>query len=323
MKKGINYLLVNSTFLIFIIYLLFKLNILKNIIDLVILVTLSLILSYIIYPLCKKLNKYINYNLSILITYIFLTILLILFTYLLIPKFNFINNIIDLFSNLLKFENILNDKYNLNINLDIYIDNIINYMINNSVFLIKNILNYLIKLLFILILSICILLNIKYIKIFIDNLKYKELIYRINNKLKLYLITNIKIIIIQFIEYTLLFLIIGHPNYLLLGILNSLNTFIPFIGSFITNIIAIITSSVISKKLLLLTSLISIIMPLIDAYIITPKIYKEDTKISQTLYLIMLIICATLFKVYGIVLALPLLIIIIEILKYKNIVKQL
>ena len=315
MKKGINYLLLNSTFLIFIIYILLKLNILKSIIDLILLITLSLILSYIVYPLYKKTNIYV-----LIITYILLITLVLLIIYLMIPN---INNILDLFSNLLKFENILNNKYNLNINLDIYLNKIISYIINNSVFLIKNILNYLSKLLFIIVLSICILLNIDYIKIFINNLKYKKLIYNINNKLKIYLITNIKILMIQFIEYTLLFFIIGHPNYLLLGILNSLNTFIPFIGSFITNIIAIITSSVISKKLLILTSLISIIMPIIDSYIITPKIYKEDNKIPQTLYLIMLIICGTLFKVYGIIISLPLLIIIIEILKYKNIVKEL
>jgi predicted PurR-regulated permease PerM len=133
---------------------------------------------------------------------------------------------------------------------------------------------------------------------------------------------NLKIILIQFIEYLILFLIIGHPNYLLLGILNSLNTFIPFIGTIFTNIIAITTASVISKRLLILTSIISIIMPQIDAYFITPKIYKNTNKIPQTLYIATMIILGSIFKMYGVILSLPLLIIILEIIKYKNIVKN-
>ena len=152
--------------------------------------------------------------------------------------------------------------------------------------------------------------------------KYKKLIYNIHIKLQYYLIANVKILCIQFIEYTVIFMIIGHPNYLLLGILNSLNTFIPYVGSMITNIIAIITASIINKKLLFFTSIISIVMPQIDAYFITPKIYKQSNEIPQTLYIITMIIMGSLFKIWGVIISLPALIIVIEIIKYKNIVKN-
>ena len=323
MKKGINYLLVNSTFLIFIVFILNKLDVLNNIIDTLLLIFLSLILSYIIYPIYKAINRKINNILSIVITYTLLLLFIFIVVYSIIPKTNFINKVIDLFSNILKFENIIKDKYNINLDIDIYLETIINYILNNSLFLIKNIFKYLSKLLFIVILSICILININYIKLLIEKIKYKELIYNINNKLNNYLISSLKVIIIQFIEYTFIFLIIGHPNYLLLGILNSLNTFIPFLGSIITNIIAITTSSVISKKLLILTSIVSILLPQIDCYIITPKIYSKDNRIPETLYIITMIILGSLFNFYGIILSLPILIIVIEILKYKNIVKNI
>ena len=323
MKKGINYLLVNSTFLIFIVFILNKLDVLNNIIDTLLLIFLSLILSYIIYPIYKAINRKINNILSIVITYTLLLLFIFIVVYSIIPKTNFINKVIDLFSNILKFENIIKDKYNINLDIDIYLERIINYILNNSLFLIKNIFKYLSKLLFIVILSICILININYIKLLIEKIKYKELIYNINNKLNNYLISSLKVIIIQFIEYTFIFLIIGHPNYLLLGILNSLNTFIPFLGSIITNIIAITTSSVISKKLLILTSIVSILLPQIDCYIITPKIYSKDNRIPETLYIITMIILGSLFNFYGIILSLPILIIVIEILKYKNIVKNI
>ena len=149
-------------------------------------------------------------------------------------------------------------------------------------------------------------------------MKYSLLIYNINEKLKNYVIANLKIILIQTIEYTLVFYIIGHPNYLLLGLLNSLNTMIPLFGSIITNVIAITTASVISTKLLILTSIVSIVLPNIDAYLITPKIYKSTNKLSQTLSISVVIIGGMLFGFYGVLLALPVLIIIIEIIKYKK-----
>lgn len=321
-KEGINYILINSTFFIFIIYFLNKLNILSKLFDILILLILSIILSYIIYPIYKKLSNVLDKKISILIIYLSLILIIILFVYSIIPNMHFIRNIISLFNNVILFINKLNIRYSLNINIDFYIEKVTNYLINNSIFLLKNIIDYLSKIIFIIILSICILLNINYIKKIINKFKYKDLIYNINNKLKHYLIANLKIILIQFIEYTLLFLVIGHPNYLLLGILNSLNTFIPFIGAIITNIIAITTSSVINKKLLILTSIISVIMPQIDAYFITPKIYKNTNKIPQTLYISTMILLGSIFKIYGVIFSLPLLIIILEIIKYKNIVKD-
>ena len=105
---------------------------------------------------------------------------------------------------------------------------------------------------------------------------------------------------------------------MLLGLLNSLNTMIPLFGSIITNVIAITTASVISTKLLILTSIISIVLPNIDAYLITPKIYKSTNKLSQTLSISVVIIGGMLFGFYGVLLALPVLIIIIEIIKYKK-----
>jgi len=321
-KEGINYILINSTFLIFIFYILYKINILNTIIELFVLIFLSIIFSYVIYPIYIRLSNKFNKIISITIIYISIIIFLFILIYSIVPKTHFINKIMDLLSNILKFENILNKKLNININLDLYIEKFVEYILNNSLFIIKNLIKSLSKFIFIMILSICIILNVDYIKVIINRLKYRELLNNIDIKLKKYLIANIKIVVIQLIEYTIIFLIIGHPNYLLLGILNSINSFIPYVGTLLTDIIAITTASVINKKLFILTSIVSIIMPQIDCYIINPMIYKDTNKIPQTLYITTLIICGTLFKIYGIIFSLPLLIIIIEILKYKNIVKH-
>ena len=319
-KDSTNYMLINCTIFIFMFYLLLKIGILNKVLDFILIIFLSFTLSYIIYPIYKKLNKNINKLLSVFIIYGTLISIIILFIYMIIPNTNFILKLNDLFTNILVFINKLNQKYNLNINLEEYLNNIINYFINNSVFLIKNIFNFFSKIVFIVILSICILINMELLKDLINKLKNKVLIYNINDALKNYLVANIKILAIQFVEYTFVFLLIGHPNYILLGILNSVNTFIPFVGSIITNVVAITTASVISKNLLIKTAIVSIVLPNIDAYLVSPKIYNSANKISKTLTIAAILIGGYLFDFYGIIFAIPITIIVIEVLKYYKII---
>ena len=320
-NNDINYKLVNTTLFFFIIYLLYKLNFLNKIIDVISLIIISLIFAYIIYPIYKKLNKKLNRYISVIIIYFIFTLIILFTIYLLLPSSNFMLKIIDLFNNILLFINNLNIKYNLNINIEEFLNKIISYILNNGIFIISNVFNVITKFIFIIILSICIIFNIDIIKKYICKYKHIKLISNINSKLKNYVVANLKIIIIQIIEYTIIFYIIGHPNYLLLGLLNSINSFIPVFGSIITNIIAVTTASVISKKLLILTSIISIVLPNIDAYFISPRIYKNTNKLSQTLTISVIILGGVLFGFYGLILSLPLLIIIIEIIKYTNIKK--
>ena len=319
-KDSTNYMLINCTIFIFMFYLLLKIGILNKVLDFILIIFLSFTLSYIIYPIYKKLNKKINKLLSVFIIYGTLISIIILFIYMIIPNTNFILKLNDLFTNILVFINKLNQKYNLNINLEEYLNNIINYFINNSVFLIKNIFNFFSNIVFIVILSICILINMELLKDLINKLKNKVLIYNINDALKNYLVANIKILVIQFVEYTFVFLLIGHPNYILLGILNSVNTFIPFVGSIITNVVAITTASVISKNLLIKTAIVSIVLPNIDAYLVSPKIYNSANKISKTLTIAAILIGGYLFDFYGIIFAIPITIIVIEVLKYYKII---
>ena len=319
-KDSTNYILINCAIFIFMFYLLLKIGILNKILDFILIIFLSFTLSYIIYPIYKKLNKKINKLLSIFIIYGTLISTIIIFIYMIIPNTNFILKLNDLFTNILVFIDKLNQKYNLNINLEVYLNNIINYFINNSVFLIKNIFNFFSKIVFIVILSICILINMELLKDLINKLKNKVLIYNINDALKNYLVANIKILAIQFVEYTFVFLLIGHPDYILLGILNSVNTFVPFVGSIITNVVAITTASVISKNLLIKTAIVSIVLPNIDAYLVSPKIYNSANKISKTLTIAAILIGGYLFDFYGIVFAIPVTIIVIEVLKYYKII---
>ena len=111
--------------------------------------------------------------------------------------------------------------------------------------------------------------------------------------------------IIQLFEYGILFLMIGHPNWLILGILASITTIIPYFGGLITNIIAVITASVVSTPLIVATIIICILFPQFDGYFVSPKVYGKTNDISPLITIVVVSIGGTVAGIVGIIVALP------------------
>ncbi len=111
--------------------------------------------------------------------------------------------------------------------------------------------------------------------------------------------------VIQFFEYSLLFLIIGHPNWLILGLLACITTVIPYFGGLITNLIAILMASVVSVPLMIATTIICLIFPQLDGYVISPKVYGKTNNVNPLITIMAVSIGGTLAGVVGIVIALP------------------
>ena len=112
--------------------------------------------------------------------------------------------------------------------------------------------------------------------------------------------------VIQFFEYSIIFLIIGHPNWLLLGVLACITTVIPYFGGLATNLIALITASVISTPVFIATLIVCLIFPQLDGYIISPKVYGHTNNIDPLMTIIVVSVGGTLGGFIGIVIALPL-----------------
>ena len=111
--------------------------------------------------------------------------------------------------------------------------------------------------------------------------------------------------IIQLFEYSLVFFLVGHPNWLLLGILASVTTVIPYFGGLVTNIIAVITGSVVSTQVFIGTIIICLIFPQVDGYFISPKIYGKTNNINPLITIMAVSIGGSLAGVLGIIAALP------------------
>lgn len=133
---------------------------------------------------------------------------------------------------------------------------------------------------------------------------------KIDDELTKYIGGMGKNIIIQVIEYTVAFLIIGHPNYLILGILSGLSAIIPWFGGFLVAVISLLVSSVIGTRLFLLTVVICIICPILDGNVIGPKVYGKTNKLHPLLVIFAVSAGGVIGGFWGIILSLPIAIII-------------
>ena len=136
-------------------------------------------------------------------------------------------------------------------------------------------------------------------------------IERIDHEVSQYFVGLEKYIIIQFIEYTAIFFLIGHPYYLLLGILCSVTTIVPYFGGIFSNIIAAITAFFVSQKLFVLTLIVAFICPNIDGYIISPRVYGKTNNVPGLLTIFAVFAGGKLAGVMGIIVALPVTIILL------------
>lgn len=145
------------------------------------------------------------------------------------------------------------------------------------------------------------------IKDFLKRIGKKEYLYvkKLDHEIGNYFRGLAIFMLIQFFEYSLLFWIVGHPNWLLLGVLACVTTIIPYFGGYITNIIAVITASVVSTPLCIATLVICLVFPNVDGYIISPKIYGKTNNINPVMVIFAIGLGSSLFGFIGIVMALP------------------
>ncbi len=143
--------------------------------------------------------------------------------------------------------------------------------------------------------------------------RYVEIL---DEQMKSYLSGFFKIMFISLFEYSLAFLVIGHPNALLLGILAALGSLIPYFGGIFTNIIAAITAFVVSPALFIRTIITFAILSTLDGYVINPLVYGKTNQVHPLVVVLSVFVGGTLFGILGIILSLPVAIILITTYKY-------
>ncbi len=265
---------------------------------------IGFMIAYIMYPILKFLNKFIPKFLGIFLLQL---IVVVIFVLIIVNTFPLFEQIIDLLTSFNYFLYNLSLKYNFDIVIinDI-IDTLIDYGINkfllNPLSTLEIFISSFSKFILIIVSSIYFLIDMERINTYINN---NTLYNKINIEIRKYFNGFSLILIISFLEYTILYFLINHPNYLLIGFLASIANFIPIFGSIVVNLIAYI--AVFNDFNLFLLTIVIIITILLDNFVINPLIYSKMTKIPPILIIFSIMIGNMILGVVGIFIAIPIL----------------
>ena len=323
-KNKINFKLLNLLMISIIAFLAIKTfdwwgGILSKVFDILLPFIISFGIAYALYPCVRMLErKGIRKNIANIIVILTIICLIILLFFITIPLVY--EQLVSLSSMIVNVIGNLSSKFQLNLgsfqdtissSLDKIISNVGRYISNGALQIISTSIGIFTKVVIILVVSIYLLIDMNKIrnrvKLLLKRLNPKAFIYvkTVDNELENYLLGLVIFMAIQLVEYSLLFGIVHHPNWLLLGILASVTTVIPYFGGLATNIIAVILASVVSPKLLIATIIICLVFPNIDGYIISPRVYGKTNNVNPIWAIFAVSAGGALFGFIGIVIALP------------------
>ncbi len=335
MENKLNYKLINLLVIVLIVCLLYMirglwLGIFAKLVAIILPFLVAFAVAYAIYPYRRKLENYgLPKWLAMGIIYFIIIGFLIIMGITVVPLFYdqvvlFLSNISAVITDISsKFEIDLGvlQKSITSVSSDI-LKNVGTYISNGAINILNASITVVTNLIIIVAVSVYLLWDMDQIRDNIrDSLKKKNkkmyrYIKRLDTEIDNYFNGLLKTILIQFVEYTIVFALIGHPNYLVLSILAAVTTIIPYFGGLLVNILAVIIASVISPKLLILTIIVCIICPSIDGYIIGPKVYGKTNQLPALVNIFAVFAGGILGGFWGIVISLPVAITLITTYKF-------
>lgn len=335
-KNKINFTLVNLLLIMAIAYIVIATSgywggIILRVFNILVPFLLAFVFAYILHPFVKRLEeKGVRKNLALIV--VVFSVFVILTTILWITLPAIYDQLIAFSKNITEVLGDVTSKYDLRLGnfqttvvdaLNEIIRNLGSYVSNGTIDILGKSVNFVTNAIIVFIVGIYLLVDMEKIRTFIKkNLlsrkKAYEYVRALDHEMGNYLHGLAIFMLVQFIEYSLLFRIVGHPSWLLLGLLACVTTVIPYFGGIFTNIIAVVTASVISTRLFILTLLITLIFPNVDGYVISPHIYGRTNNINPLLVIFTALVCSSLFGIWGIMAGLPLYLIIRTTWKYFN-----
>ena len=329
-KNKINYKLINILIGLLIISLLYWisglwLGIFEKIMAILFPFIIAFAIAYALNPFCKKLtNCGFPRWLAVGTIYFLIIGFTVLIGIIVVPMFY--DQVVLFLSNISAVITDISSKYELDLGIiqtslsDISSDllkDVGSHISDGAITIVNTSISFLTNLIIILIVSVYLLFDMDKIRNYIKK-KLKKGKKRIYNYVKTldcevnnYFSGLLKNIIIQFFEYTTIFFLIGHPNYLILGILAAVTTIIPYFGGLIINILALLIASVVSTKLFIATLIVCLICPNIDGYIISPRVYGKTNQLHPLVNIFAVFAGGILGGFWGIVISLPIAIILL------------
>lgn len=330
LKNKLDYKLVNLALIIFMGYLIYQTkNLWFDIVNLILKISLPFIIAfaiaYALYPLLKYFeSKKIPKSVSVMLVIALIVGVFALAIGLIIPVV--FGQLSSLFNGIITFITNISNNYDLNLGplqetltktFNEIIASVGNSAKDEAISAINMSLGFISNAIIAFSAAIYFLIDMDkiraYVKYYSKKVSIKNYNYlnEVDTQMNNYISGFMKIVIISFFEYTVAFLIIGHPNALLLGFLAAVASFIPYFGGMAVNVIAAITAFVISPALFIRTIVVFFLLSMFDSYYIGPKVYGKTNNIHPLMVIISVFAGGILFGIMGIIISLPVAIILL------------
>lgn len=334
-KNKIDYKLINIALIVAIIYLLSKTSnvlfgIFSKIWDISLPFLIAFVIAYALYPLVKFLtDKHIPKIIAIIIVLCIVIGFLTIFGVIVVPLL--FNQLGSLFNGIISFVNEMSTNYDLDFgslqntltnSFDSIISTVGNYLSTGAVNVISMSISVFSKVFIAFAASMYILADMETIRGNVKNYlikkskKFYNYVSLLDTEMHNYLTGFVRIMIISLFEYTFAYVIIGHPNAILLGCLAMIANLIPYFGGIINNLVAAVTAFVISPALFIKTLIVFAVLSMVDGYIINPLVYGKTNEVHPLIVIMSVFVGGALFGIVGIIISLPLAIIIVSTFKY-------
>lgn len=135
--------------------------------------------------------------------------------------------------------------------------------------------------------------------------RFNTAVFEIDHEIDDYLKSMLTLMLIRFGEYALLYFLIGHPDWLILGLLTAISIFIPYIGPVIISTVGILTALTLSMTQCLILIAAIVILSQVDEYVVAPMVHARNTHVSPLWTLFSIFAGGTFLGIPGIIIALP------------------
>ena len=281
---------------------------------------IAFVLETAIFRLEKKIN---NRKVAITIVYLSVLLFIIALVVLMIPMlYNSISDLIpSLNSGLNEIEAFVLEQFNFDIStLTVHIESLImdyfsnSFIINSTLDVLLSIIGTIGNIMIYVVLAVYTSFNYEKIRTFVTYFFSKvsntlpSYLIQIEYSLSLYIQAFLLDAIVQGISIGVIYLVIGQPNWILLGVISGVSSIIPYVGPIFANIVGIVTCLSMGSSSLIILCILIFIQSSTIQYIVTPRIYSSQVDLGIFTVLFGIISGATLFGAWGMIIAMPLLV---------------
>lgn len=143
----------------------------------------------------------------------------------------------------------------------------------------------------------------KFTQLFFE--KSPKYLTQVDQDVSVYLRSLLILMVIKLVEYSLFYFLIGHKDWLIIGILSSIGLWIPYLGGTIANTFGILTALTLSPIRIVVLIIGILVLSNVDAYIISPFVHEKRSSLGPLVTLLAVFAGGVLYGGIGIMASVP------------------